>query len=80
MYNSVCSLAPLDSALLPSGFCAGVLRVSIAQPRSIVTPWLNGGGPSAGFLALERGTASVVAVQDLDGDGIPESKKTVATA
>jgi hypothetical protein len=82
MANSVCSFAPLDYALLPAGFCAGVLPVKLAQPRSIIvasstaSPLATGGGTD--FWALERGTSSVVAVQDLDGDGFPETKKTVA--
>jgi glucose/arabinose dehydrogenase len=32
------------------------------------------------LLALERGTESVVIVEDTDGDGVPDSKRTVAQA
>lgn len=77
MAESVCSNFPLEEALLPMGFCAGILPVDISQPRSIVSSKTGGG--DSGFLALERGTGSVVAVQDLDGDGIPESRKTIVT-
>jgi hypothetical protein len=76
MASSACSLAPLADALLPYGFCAGILPVDLSQPRSIVAA-VSG---HADFLVLERGTSSVVAVRDTDGDGIPETKQTVATA
>lgn len=79
MAGSACSLAPLADALLPTGFCAGILPVDLSQPRSIVAA-VSSGDRNADFLALERGTWSVVAVRDMDGDGIPETKQTVATA
>jgi glucose/arabinose dehydrogenase len=72
----LCQNAPLQNAKLPSGFCAGVLPVSLNQPRSIVSIT----GSSTDFLTLERGTNSIVLVEDLDGDDIAESKRVLATA
>jgi glucose/arabinose dehydrogenase len=68
---SVCTAFPYREALLPSGFCAGVLPVTVGQARSIIAV-----GPSE-FLVLERATGSVLVAQDLDRDGIPESTRTV---
>ena len=70
---SACTIAPLGGALLPDGFCAGILPVRIQQPRTIVSL-----GASA-FLALERGTESVIVAEDLDGDGLPESSRPLIT-
>jgi glucose/arabinose dehydrogenase len=65
---SSCNInSPLNGALLPAGFCAGILPVRIQQPRTIISIG------ESNFLALERGTESVVVAEDLDGDGIPES-------
>lgn len=64
---STCTSSPLSGAFLPEGFCAGILPVRIQQPRTIISLG------ESNFLALERGTESVVVAEDLDGDGIPES-------
>jgi glucose/arabinose dehydrogenase len=64
---SACTYAPLNEALLAPGFCAGILPVQIQQPRTIVSLGVGN------FIALERGMESVVVVEDVDGDGIPES-------
>jgi len=70
----VCETNPLSGAALLDGFCAGVLPVSVQQARSIVST----GGPTD-FLTLERGTGSVLVLEDLDGDGMPESMRTLVT-
>lgn len=71
----LCQNAPLQNAKLPSKFCAGVLPVSLNQPRSIVSIT----GRSTDFLTLERGTNSIVLVEDLDGDDIAESRRVMAS-
>jgi len=65
---SLCAIAPLAEASLAAGFCAGVVPVEIDQARSIVAVGVSD------FVTLERGTGSVLLVEDLDGDddGIPE--------
>jgi glucose/arabinose dehydrogenase len=71
----MCSLLPsLEEATVPSGFCAYALPVVIDQARSIRSL-----GTSE-FLALERGSASVVRFFDSDGDGIADSRSTLVTA
>ena len=70
---SACTNAPLVGASLPDGFCAGILPVRIQQPRTIISLG------ASDFLALERGTESVVAAEDLDSDGIPESTRPLIT-
>jgi len=69
---SVCETSPLIGAALLDGFCAGELPLSVQEARSIVST----GGPTD-FLTLERGTGSVLVGEDLDGDGIPESFRTL---
>ena len=71
---SVCTEYPLDNAKLEDGFCAGTVPVDVSQARSILA--LN----QTDFLFLERGTGSVVLVQDLDGDSIPESRRILVQA
>jgi glucose/arabinose dehydrogenase len=61
--------------VLPAGFCAFEIPVSIDRARSVLS--LPGGSD---LLALERGTQSVVIMEDTDGDGVPDSKRTVAQA
>jgi glucose/arabinose dehydrogenase len=70
---SVCQLAPLSEAYLAVGFCAGIIPVAIERARSIASV-----GPTD-FLALERQTSSVKVVEDLDGDGIPESSRSLVS-
>ena len=74
MSASVCTTGLLAEASVAAGFCAGVLPVSIAEARSVVAIG------ATDFLALERGTNSVVVGEDLDGDGIPESVRTLVSA
>ena len=57
------------------GFCAGTVPVSLSLPRSISAI----GTTAAEFVTLERGTKSVVIVEDLDLDGIPESYRQLVT-
>ena len=71
----MCSLLPpLEEAVLPSGFCAYALPVEIDQARSIRST-----GTSE-FLALERGSQSVVRCFDSNGDGIADSRTTLVSA
>ena len=69
--TEICSL---PNAVLPSGFCAFTLPVALDGPRGIFAVG------TSDFLALERGTESVVYVYDSDDDDIPESKRTLASA
>ena len=70
-----CLAQPLADAVMPEGFCAFTLPVSIDQARSVLS--LPGGND---VLALERGTESVVVLEDTDDDGVPDSKRVVAQA
>jgi glucose/arabinose dehydrogenase len=74
MSLSACLNSPLSEAALPDGFCAGILPVQIRQPRTIISLGVSD------FLALERGTESVVVAEDLDGDGIPETVRPLVSA
>jgi glucose/arabinose dehydrogenase len=67
----ICSLA---NAVLETGFCAFTLPVALSNPRGILSVG------TSDFLALERGSSSVVYVFDADDDGIPESRQTIADA
>lgn len=71
---SLCPLHPLAGAALADGFCAGVVPLSASQPRSIQAL-----DHPTDFLFLERGASSVVIGEDSDGDGIPDSKRVLAT-
>ena len=65
---SICqSATALSEAWTAVGFCAGTVPVSLDVPRSIQAIG------TTEFVTLERGTSSVVVVEDLDLDGIPES-------
>jgi len=68
-----CLMQPLANAAMPAGFCAFSLPVSIDEARSVLS--LPGG---SNVLALERGTESVVVLEDTDGDGVPDTKRVVA--
>lgn len=71
----MCSLLPLlDGAVLPSQFCAYALPVDVDQARSIVSTG------TSDFLALERGSESVVRFFDSNGDGIADSREPLASA
>jgi glucose/arabinose dehydrogenase len=58
------------------GFCAGIVPVSLNLPRSITAITTT---TASEFVTLERGTESVVIVEDLDFDGIPESYRRLVT-
>jgi glucose/arabinose dehydrogenase len=64
----------LQDALLETGFSACEIPIDLSKPRSIIAT-----GTSS-LLALERGTESVVFLFDADGDGMPDSKRTVISA
>jgi glucose/arabinose dehydrogenase len=70
-----CLDQPLANAVMPTGFCAFSFPIVIDRPRSVLA--LPGGSD---LLALERGTESVVLLQDTDDDGVPDARRTVATA
>lgn len=70
---SVCTTAALSEAFVASGFCAGALPIEIQQPRTIISLG------ATDYLALERATNSVVLGEDLNGDGIPESIRTLVS-
>jgi glucose/arabinose dehydrogenase len=70
----MCSLNPLSNAALSLGFCAHTLPIDIDQARSVIAT------SSSSVLALERGSSSVVFFSDTDGDGLPDTKRTVAEA
>ena len=74
MSFSVCATAPLSDAAVLDGFCAGQIPVQVSQPRSIIAVG------ATDFLTLERGTGSVLVAEDLNGDGIPESIRTLVSA
>ena len=59
--------------MLPD-ICAYQLPVDIDQARSVQSVG------TSDFLALERGSNSVVYAWDSDGDGVPESRKILASA
>ena len=67
-------ICALQNGVLEAGFCAYELPVQASKPRSVLSVG------TTNFLALERGTTSVIYVFDSDGDGIPESRQTVASA
>jgi len=73
---SLCETNPLDGAVLPAGFCVGQLPVSVNQPRSILALKSSS---ATDFLTLERGTGSVLVGEDLNGDGIPETMRTLVS-
>lgn len=67
------------AAVLGGGFCAFEFPVEVGSARSILSlpggPWTK-----TDVLILERGAESVTLLQDLDGDSVPETKRTVASA
>lgn len=64
----------LETGVILEGFCAIQIPVDVVKPRSVRSV-----GPSE-MLVLERGTESVAYLFDSDGDGMPDSKKLLATA
>lgn len=69
--NEICTL---PHAVLHPGFRAYQIPVAVEKPRSVLST-----GP-VNFLALERDTQSVIHVFDSNDDGIPESRRPVASA
>lgn len=65
----------LANGIILDGFCAIELPMSISKPRSVRVDWNSGN-----IFVLERGLNSIVNLFDSDGDGIPDSKETVASA
>lgn len=64
----------LENAVLGAGFCAFEWEIEISRPRGVLAVG------AADALVLERDTSSVLHVFDSDGDGIPDAKRSVATA
>jgi glucose/arabinose dehydrogenase len=71
---SSCPLAALAEAIVPEAFCAFEIPVQMNRPRMILAI-----GASS-LLALERGTGSVILVEDSDQDGVPDSRRLVVSA
>ena len=69
--NEICTL---PHAVLHPGFRAYQIPVTVEKPRSVLST-----GP-VNFLALERDSQSVIHVFDSNDDGIPESRRPVASA
>jgi len=74
MTTTACETAPLGDAILLPGFCSFAFPVQLDRPRSVVSV-----GTSNRLLALERGNSSVLLLEDQEGDGIPESRRTLVT-
>ena len=55
----------LLGASIASGFCAYEVPVAVNQPRGILSVG------ETDFLAVERGSSSVILVSDTDGNGLP---------
>jgi glucose/arabinose dehydrogenase len=72
MVGEICS--PLASAVLAAGFCALELPIDLGEPRSVLAVGI------ADLLVVERSTESVVHLYDSDGDLVPDSKRTLASA
>ena len=64
----------LENAALLPGFMACTLPLDAGRPRSVLAVG------AADLLVLERDSQSVVRYFDSDGDGLPESKQSVANA
>jgi glucose/arabinose dehydrogenase len=67
-------MCSLQNSVLEAGFVACLLPLDVSKPRSILATGTDS------LLALERGRQSVVFLFDSDGDGIPDSKRDVASA
>jgi glucose/arabinose dehydrogenase len=67
-------MCSLQNSVLEAGFVACQLPLDVLKPRSILATGTDS------LLALERGRQSVVFFFDSDGDGIPDSKRDVASA
>ena len=65
----------LAEAWTAIGFCAGTVPVALDVPRAVEAI----GTSPTDFITLERGTGSVVIVEDLDLDGIPESYRPLVS-
>lgn len=64
----------LANAVLETNFLACQIPVDVQKPRTILSTG------TSNLLALERDTQSLVLLYDSDGDGMPDSRRTVATA
>jgi glucose/arabinose dehydrogenase len=73
MANFLCNVS-IVGAWVPSDFCAYPIPVTIDQARTVLAIG------EADFLALERGTESVVYFHDTNGDGLADARHVVATA
>jgi glucose/arabinose dehydrogenase len=71
MLLTVCSLA---NAVLSPGFCAYQLPITVRWPRTVVAVG------TSDILVLERFTNSAVLFFDSDNDGIPDTRKVLASA
>jgi glucose/arabinose dehydrogenase len=71
---SLATCLNLENAALLPGFTACTLPLDAGRPRSVLAVG------AADLLVLERDSQSVVRYFDSDGDGLPESKQSVANA
>jgi len=70
-----CALPNIENSVVLDGFCAFELPVSVNKPRSLRVDTI-----SNNIFVLERGSQSIINIFDSDGDGIPDKKKTFASA
>lgn len=72
--TNLCQIGPVSEAWVADGFCVGEIPVSFNRVRAIeAVPNSNN------FFTLERSTESLVLVEDLNFDGIPESNRSIVT-
>lgn len=77
--NTSCPLESLNNGRLPEGFCAFELPVTLSNPRSILAIGDDAAAANK-VLVLERGTMSVILVEDTDNDGIVDTKRSLVSA
>jgi glucose/arabinose dehydrogenase len=88
MSSILCTSSPLEDSILAPGFCAATLPVSVDQPRSIrnvkipvvsssTTITETNNHTHDVLLVLERGTSSVIALEEREDGGW--SRRTVAS-
>ena len=72
--TTTCPLDALANSLLPEGFCAFEIPVSIGRPRGVIAVG------TSHVLVLERDTQSIVFLEDTDSDGIPDARRSLSSA
>ena len=69
-----CPFDPLNEGVLPDGFCAFELPVTVDQARSVIAI------DTTRVLVLERGTNAVVLLGDSDQDGVADTNRLLISA